>query len=187
MNKRDAINEVLLALNELPLDESDIITDLPTAVLIDKEIDIATRKVLTYGWKFNTLSFNFYPNNESNIVVPQTFLKADGGEDNPDLIIRDWKVYDSVNNSFVFTSSVVLNVVDDVPFDDCPFDIANYIVQTASLKSYIDIIGNTEDVAVRRTELRDAKVEALRYDTQSSDTNVFGGDYESNLLDMTGV
>lgn len=187
MNKRDAINEVLLALNELPLDTEDTVESIPTAVLVDKELDIAKRKVLAYGWEFNSLTISFYPNNEGNIVVPNTFLSATGGEDNPEIIIRDWKAYDKENNSFNFTSPVVLNVIDDVNFDDIPYPIANYIVQFASLKSYIDIIGNTDDVNVRRKEFQDAKNDAIRYDTNVSSTNVLDGTYEQDLLNMASL
>jgi len=187
MNKRDAINEILLALNELPLDSSDVIDDLPTAILISKEIDIAKKKVLNYGWKFNELTISFAPNNENNIVIPDTFLTATGTADNPEVIIRDWKAYNKETNSFIFTSSITLEVIDDVAFDDLPFAIANLVVQTASLKSYIDIVGNTEDVAIRRTELKEAKIDAIRYDTRISNTNTLEGEYESNLLNMSSL
>lgn len=187
MNKRDAVNEVLLALNELPLDTEDLIEDIPTAIIVEKEIEQAKKKILNYGWKFNTLSFSFYPNEEGNIVVPDTFLTATGTEDNPEIIVRDWKAYDTENNTFKFTSAITLEVLDDTNFDDIPFAIANYIVQYASLKSYIDIIGNTDDISIRKHYLDEARIDAIRYDTNISDTNVFNGDYETDLLDMTSL
>lgn len=187
MNIRDAINEVLLALNELPLDPEDNVEDIPTALLVDKEIQIARKKVLMYGWEFNTNTISFYPNEENNIVVPNTYLIADGTVDNPEIIVRDWKVFDKEANTFKFTSPISLNVTMDIVFDDLPFPIANLVVQTASLKAYIDIIGNTDDITIRKAELQDAKIEALRYDAKISDTNVLDGDYETNLLDMTSV
>lgn len=184
MNYRDAVNEVLLALNELPLDPSDNLEDIPTALLVGRELDIARKKVLSYGWEFNTLKISFYPNEENNIVVPSTYLSADGTEDNPEVIIRDWKCFNKETNTFKFESPVILNVIDDVVFDDIPFPIANYIVQMASLKAYIDIIGNTQDVNIRRRELEEAKIEALRYDTRISDTNVLDSRYATDLLNM---
>ena len=182
MNKRDAINEVLMALNELPLLPTDSVEAIPTAILVDREIDVAKKKVLSYGWEFNTLTLSFYPNSEGSIVVPNTYLSADGGEDNPDLIIRDWKVYDKERKSFKFESPVDLEVIDDTLFDDIPFSVANYIVQVASLKAYVDIIGNTEDIALRRVELQEAKTEALRYDTRISKTNLIDSEYVNGLL-----
>ena len=187
MNRRDAINEILLSLNELPLDVEDSIEQLPTALLVDKELTIATRKVLSYGWKFNELTISFYPNEEGNIVVPDTFLTATGTEDNPEVVIRDWKVYDKENNTFKFKSPITLNVIDDVNFDDIPFVIANYIVQVASYKAYIDIIGNTDDVRIRREELQMSKIEAMRYDTQISETNILLERYASDLQNMKSL
>lgn len=184
MNYRDAVNEVLLALNELPLDPEDNLEDIPTALLVGKELDIATKKILSEGWEFNTLTMSFYPNEEGNIVVPSTYLQADGTEDNPEIIIRDWKCFNKETNSFKFESPIPLKVVDDVVFDDIPFPVANYIVQKASLKAYIDIIGNTEDVNIRRVELQEARVEALRYDARTSDTNILSKQYATDLLNM---
>ncbi len=182
MNKRDAINEVLMALNELPLQPSDSVEAIPTAILVDREIDIAKKKVLSYGWEFNTFTLSFYPNSEGHIVVPSTFLSADGGEDNPQVIIRDWKVYDTERKSFKFDSPIELDVIDDTLFDDIPFSVANYIVQVAALKAYVDIIGNTDDISLRRIEVQEAKMEALRYDARISNTNLLDSDYVNGLL-----
>jgi len=187
MNYRDGINEILLALNELPLDTSDNIEDIPTAILVDKELSNARKRVLSYGWEFNTLTMSFYPNNEGNIVVPDTFISADGTVDNPDIIIVDWKCFDKAKNTFKFTSPISLNVITDISFDDIPYQIANYIVQVASLKSYIDIIGNTDDINIRRIELNDAKIEAMRYDARISNTNMIDSDYAVNLLNMSSL
>ncbi len=187
MNKRDAINEVLLTLNELPLEVSDLVTDIPIAILVDREIDIAKKKILSYGWNFNTLLLSFYPNNQNNIVVPTTYLSVKPTTDNPDVIIRDWKVFNKAENSFTYTEPVELNVVDDVLFDDIPFHIANYIVQYASLKAYIDIIADNNGVSLRKQEMQESKIEALRYDAQVSDTNVLTQEYSTTLLNMTSL
>lgn len=186
MNYRDAINEVLLALNELPIDVSDTIEDIPTALLVSKEIEIARRKVLSYGWEFNTLNLSFYPNDDNNIVISSDYLQINS-TDNENLIVRDWKLFDKDANSFKFYSPVGLTVTDNVVFDDLPFAVANLVVQTASLKAYIDIVGNTEDVKIRKDELKEARIEAIRYDTQISNTNMLTDDYSINLLDMSSI
>jgi len=187
MNKRDAINEVLLTLNELPLEVSDLVADIPIAVLVDREIEVAKKKILAYGWNFNTLLLSFYPNNQNNIVVPTTYLSVKPTEDNPNIIIRDWKVFNKVENSFIYTEAVELNVVDDVLFDDIPFPVANYIVQHAGLKAYVDIIADNNGVSLRRQEMLEARMEAFRYDTQVSDTNILSQEYATNLMNMTSL
>lgn len=187
MNTRDAINEILLSLNELPLDPSDLVEDIPTATIVQKELEIAKRKVLSYGWEHNSLSISLYPNNEGYIVVPNTYLSVDGGIDNPNIIVRDWKLYDKENKSFRFTGQIEVNVIEDIVFDDIPFHIANYIVQTASLQAYINIIGNTDDIKIRYEAVQVAKIEALRNDANKFNGNVLEQDYATQLLGKAGL
>lgn len=177
MNRRDAINEILLSLNELPLDITDNTDDVPTAKIVDAQLEITKKKILSYGWEFNTIKLDLYPNTESRIVVPESFLTVNA-PDNPEIIVKDWKLYDKEENSFLFTSAITCEFVEDVPFDDIPFTIANYIVQSASLQAYINIIGNTDDVTLRQRVMLDARAEAIRENAY----NING-----NLVDATMV
>jgi len=187
MIKRDAINEILLSLNELPLEPSDAIEDIPTAIIVDKELEIARKKILGYGWIFNTINYELFPNTEGYIVVPNSYLSIDGGTDNPAIIVRDWKLYDREAKSFRFTGSVNVEVIEDIVFDDIPFHTASYIVSVASLQSYINIIGNTEDVKLRYQAVVDSKTEALRADANKQNANMLGSDYAIGLLNKAGL
>lgn len=172
MNRRDAINEILLSLNELPLDTADNVADVPTARIVDAQLEITKKKILAYGWEFNTLTLNLYPNTQGHIVVPETFLSVNGSDDNPEIIVKDWKLFDKEVNSFIFSDAIECKVIEDVLFDDIPFSIANYIVQVSSLASYINIIGNTDDVTVRNRALQEARIEALRENANNINGNL---------------
>lgn len=186
MNKRDGINEILLSLNELPLDVADAVEDIQIAVIVDKWLDISKRKVLSYGWNFNTLTMNLVPNNLGYISIPQTFLSVDG-TGTTDLVVRDWKLFDKDTLSFIFTDPQEVEVIEDIPFDDIPFHYANYIIQFASLQSYINIVGNNDDIAVRRESLNAARIEALRDEANSLDGNLLTNVDTSTLLDRTSI
>lgn len=181
MNKRDAINEILLSLNELPLDIDDLIEDVPTAVIVEKELEIARKKILSYGWNFNSITITLTPDNDGYINLSNQFLSVDGF-DNNDLIVRDWKLFDKANMTFKFTGSVELDIIEDSAFDDIPFHIANYIVQVASLQSYINIIGNTDDISLRKLSVDSARVEALRDDANKIDGNLLNSEYATQLM-----
>lgn len=184
MNLRDAINEVLSNLNELPLDVGDLIKDVPTAIIVNSQLEIARRKVLSYGWNFNSLTYTLTPNNEGYIVIPSTWLSVDGYDDN-DLIVRDYKLFDKAKMSYTFSGSVKLDVIEDSLFDDIPFHIANYIIQVASLQSYINIIGNTDDISLRKLSVDNARLEAIRDDANKIDGNLLDSTFATTLLDRT--
>lgn len=184
MNKRDAINEILLSLNELPLDITDLVEDIGIAVIVDKELDIAKRKVLSTGWYFNTLVRTLVPDPQGYIVIPNTFLSVDS---DGVYSVRDWKLFDIANKTYKFTESVDVTVVDEPIFDDIPFHIANFIVQTASLQAYINIIGNSDDIAIRRESVQLARIEAIRDDAGKIDGNLLTSTRATGLLDRTGL
>jgi len=79
MNLRDAVNEILLSLNELPLDVEDAIEDIQIAIVVDTELQIAKKKILAKGWYFNTINMSLVPNIEGYIAIPFSFLSIDGG------------------------------------------------------------------------------------------------------------
>ncbi len=178
MNRRDAINEILLSLNELPLDTVDEVADVPTARIVDAQLEITKKRILSYGWEFNTITLGLYPNTQNHIVVPTSFLSINGSVDFPDVIMKDWKLFDKALNTFQFTGAVTCVVVEDIAFDDIPYTIANYIVQAASLQAYINIIGNTDDVSLRHKAMTEAKIEALRENAVNID---------GNLVDLAGL
>jgi hypothetical protein len=172
MNRRDAINEILISLNELPLSVDDLVADVPTAVIVDTQLEISKKKVLSYGWEFNTLTLSLYPNGANHIVVPSSFLSVNGTSDYTNVIVKDWKLFDKEGNSFKFTTPVDVVVIEDVVFDDIPFHIANYVVQMTALQAYINIIGNTDDVTLRHRSMLEAKTEAIREDSVNINGNI---------------
>lgn len=184
MNKRDAINEILLSLNELPLDITDLVEDIGIAVIVDKELEIAKKKVLSEGWHFNKLSRELVPDPQGYIVIPNTFLSVDGDSS---YAVRDWKLYDIANKTFKFDQPVEVIVVDEIVFDDIPFHVANYIVQIASLQAYINIIGNSDDISLRNNAVQAARIEALRDNARKRNGNLLEGQRATSLLDRTGL
>lgn len=184
MNKRDAINEILLSLNELPLDVTDLVEDIGIAVIVDKELDIAKKKVLSEGWYFNVLNRELVPDPQGYIVIPKTFLSVDGADN---IRVRDWKLFDVDEMSYKFTESVEATVTEDILFDDVPFHIANYIVQVASLQAYINVIGNSDDISLRNNAVNTARIEAIRDDAKKRDGNLLSNQQATGLLDRTGL
>ena len=187
MNLRDAVNGILLGLNELPLDTGDAIEDVPIAVVVDKELEIAKKKILAQGWYFNTIEMQLVPNTDGYIPIPLSFLSVDGGDAEPNLTVRDWKLFDKSLLTFKFEDNKDVEVIEDIPFDDIPFNIANYTVATASLQAYINIIGNSEDISIRREALMVARIEAVREEANNYDGSLLEDSHSTGVLDRTSV
>lgn len=187
MNKRDAINEILLSLNELPLDIDDLVEDVQTAVIVDKELEIARKKILSQGWYFNKTTRELTPNVDGYIIVPNNFFSVDPTDGASNIVVRDWKLFNKEDMTFIFTDTVTCDVVEDITFDDIPFTVADYIVQTASLRAYINIIGNSEDVNVRKEEIMQARLLAIKENARMIDGNVLNGTFVTSLLDRESL
>lgn len=187
MNKRSAINEILLSLNEMPLDIEDSVDDIQTAKIVDTQLDIVKRNILSQGWFFNKITRSLSPDLSGYIAIPSTFLSIDGGDDYADVTVRDQKLFDKSELTFKFDEPIECKIVEDMDFDDIPFVIADYIVKSATVHSYINIIGNTDDISLRTQLMQAARLEALRENARNTDGNVLDGTFVTTLLDRDSL
>ena len=111
----------------------------------------------------------------------------DGGDAEPNLTVRDWKLFDKAELTYKFEDNKQVEVIEDMPFDDIPYNTASYVVAIASLEAYIDIIGDESGIAIRRERVRDAKIEALREDANKQDGNLLQDTHATTVLDRTST
>lgn len=187
MTIRDAINEILLSLNELPLDDTDVIEDIPIAITANKELDIAKKNILKKGWFFNTMTMSLVPNTDGYIPVPTTFLSVDGGDAEPTLVVRDWKLFDKSLLTFIFETSKDVEIVDNISFDDIPYTFADYITKLATLSAYINIRGDGTGITIRKNALDEARIDSIREDANMQDGNLLADTHASGLLDKSST
>lgn len=190
MTKRDAINEILLSLNELPLEDSDSIEDVSIAIIIDKQLDITKRKILSQGWFFNTVNITISPDEESGyIIIPPEYLSVVGDDGFENIAVRDNKLFNKEDLTFYFDDEEIdCIVIQDLNFDDIPYVVVNYIVQVASLACHINILGaSNNDLSIRREEIALSRIEALRENARNIDGNVLSSDIVTDLMDRTSI
>ncbi len=187
MQEREAINEILINVNEVPLDEEDIIEDINIAIVINNFLTVARKSALIEGWYFNELTLTLVPNTSNYIVIPKSYLSVDGSNDSDTYTVRDWKLFDKSSISFQFEEAVECDIVEDIVFDDIPFSVANYIVKTATLMAYSNIIGDEGGIRVRQGAMEMARIEAIRDNANKIDGNLLSEVYATNLLDRTGI
>jgi hypothetical protein len=187
MDLREAINYILVSINEMPLDDTDVIEDVSMAVIANAHLNNAKKSILAKGWYFNTTSMSLVPNTLGYIVIPSNFLSVDGGDAEPNLTVRDWKLFDKSEFIFKFDSNKDVEVIEDIPIDDIPFLTADYIVKMASLMAYTSIFGDANGISIRRYDVNDARIEAIREDANNYDGNLLEDDHSSTLLDKTSL
>ena len=155
---------------------------MPTAIIVDKQLDITTKKILSIGWNFNTIIIDLVPNSSGYIVLPNSFLSVDSTNAANNYVMRDWKLFNRDDNTYKFDDVEECKVIESIVFDDIPFAYANYIIELASLSSYINIIGNTADVSVRQVLVNNARIEALKDNARSIDGNILSDTFVTSLL-----
>jgi hypothetical protein len=187
MQEREAINEILVNINELPLDDDDIIEDVQIAVVAKTFLDISRRKILSHGWYANTINVTIMPNTGGYCVVPNNFLFVDGSSTSDTIVVRDYKLFDTSTNSFIFESGVECTVFEDMFFDDIPHTLANYIVKEASLATYSNAIGDVSGINIRSTFVKEARAMCVREDADMIDGNVLESTYATTLIDRTSI
>jgi len=127
--KLDAVNFILSSIGESPVNS--LSSGNADAEAAERKIDEVLRNVLAKGWDCNTFyDLVLVPNISGEIVLPTTTLKVDSSDVDTILRVtfRAGKLYDMAANSYVFTKSVTVNLVELQEFDDLPYSLASYVM-----------------------------------------------------------
>jgi hypothetical protein len=156
MQTLDVINQCLATMGERPiaaLNTPHRFLDAAKSVLNTKR-----RVHLALGWWFNT---------ETNILAPQAvtgyvILGNDVMNVKPDVcnsqyVVRGLKLYDKDLGSYEIGKSLTVEVIRDIPFEDIPESVAQYIAAEAVLQFQSDFDGDSD----KRRKLSDSRDRAL--------------------------
>jgi hypothetical protein len=135
MSRLDAVNQILSATGDEPV--SSLTEESGSdSVAAELRLDEETRNVQIEGWYFNTVKRTFVPNASGNILIPGTILQVDAPWDTR-YTVRSGLLFDLINNTSAFSSSVTIGVIEQLSWDDIPPPAKAYIVAIAS-KKYAD-------------------------------------------------
>lgn len=174
MNRyNDAINVCLMAIGEHTIPGTSI-TGHPEAELADLALDEALREVMSYGYQFNTdEDWDLVPDASGYIAIPAGALAVDASQTSSDYIVKNDKLYDKAGQTFIFTSTVQVDVTWEIAFDDLNIIVQNYIVALAKTKLYTRVVGVDSMYSVLKQEEQDTKSLLLREDISSGDYSIF--------------
>jgi len=174
----------------MPVEKMNIrnIEDIEKSITSVNNIFIESRKrILSDGWYFNTVTIDLQPNTTGYIAIPKSFLSVDGSNESDTYTIRDWKLFDLSALTFIFEDKVECIVVEDIPYDDVPSIVSEYIYSDAELEAYKALIGTDREITFTMRMLEKAKVNALREDANNIDGNLLSDTHSSPMLDRTSV
>jgi hypothetical protein len=184
--KLEAVNQMLAGIGQAPataLDQAN-----PELSIAELTLDQVTKEVLGEGWHFNTeQNYPLMPDNSGFITVPPNVLSlSDNKQSNRQVyqtVLRDGKLYDKLNHSFVFPtgSPVSCDVVWLFDFEDLPQPFQSYITQRATRLFAGRVQGAQDMVAFNAQDELILRNNCMAYDTQTSQANIFGVETGQNF------
>jgi len=139
-------------------------------------LDRVTKDVLSNGpnelggWCVNThLEKVYTPNSSDQIEIPSTIISIERSSTGDKYTYRNGLLYDPKEESYTFTDTVKLNVIEDIDFEDLSYKLRRYIAVKAAFEfQRWKKRGQYDDALARETMLH-YKAEAEQEDQDLSD------------------
>ena len=179
-----AVNSILGSIGQSPitsLTPSGGVDPLanPEISFVKNLLDEANKDIQTCGWTFNSeYRVLKSPDTNGNYLIPANAILydiSDGQIDRSTNVVRKHgKLFDTINQTYVFTSDYYFDIVSLLPFDDVPPAIQRYIIARASVRAATQLVSNADLVKLLATQEEMTKANALEYETQQGDHNFMG-------------
>ena len=171
MTTLDAVNNMLLAVNALPvtiLDES--IAEVKIALQV---LNQTTELVLSSGWHFNTEeNVELTPDADGNIYIPLNAIFVDPTDKTKDYIIKDGKLYDKASHSFVFDEPVKVTIIYNYSFENLPIYAQKYIAEKAARIYIAQTFGDPQLYQYQSQEEIEAYTNLVSHELEAGDYNM---------------
>lgn len=183
MTELDAVNAMLLSIGQAPVNTLEVtnIKDVSFARLI---LNNTSRAVQSRGWSFNVdKDYSLVPDLSGNILIPADALVVDCEDKSLNYVWRDGKLYDTDENTFVFTDTdLEFRIVRFLPFEDMPQPARDYIATKAARIFQAQIVGSQILYQFTAEMERDAQATFAQSERRQKDTNLFSGTARTNNI-----
>ena len=182
-----AVNSILGSIGQAPITslthnppDPDPLAN-PEMSFVKNILDEVNKDVQSTGWAFNTETKVLKsPDSSGHFVIPSNAIMydiSDGQIDRrTDVVKRDGKLFDKVNQTDVFTSDYYIDSIVLLPFTDVPPPIQRYIIARASMKAATQLVSNADLVNLLRVEEQQARANAMNSETEQGDNSFMGFD-----------
>jgi len=185
--KLDAVNTMLSAIGEAPVNS--LSSGLVEAEIAETILNTVNREVQSMGWHFNTEYKKSYPQDTNGeIVLGSDILRADSTleANGKDLVQRGLKMYDRKNHTFNVGSSVNLDVIVELTFDDLPEAAKRFVTLRATRIFQDRVVGSDTLHGFQREDEERALYELKQFDQSASDNNIFDNYDVFSIIDRQG-
>ena len=175
MTELEAVNISLQTIGEMTLTTATNIVDVYEAKSALEILTETRRSVLTEGLNCNTdTDWEMTADTAGYIAIPSNMLRLESTGDKY-LIMKDNKVYDKEEHSFLFDplSTHKVDATWDLDFDNIPHTIAYYIAVRAARIVYQRLIGGTDIIRVLMDDEEKAKQKMIEHDVDTRNYNIF--------------
>jgi len=175
MTELEAVNISLQTIGEMTLTTATNIVDVYEAKSALEILTETRRSVLTEGLNCNTDSdWTMTADATGYIAIPNNMLRLESTGDKY-LIMKDNKVYDKENHTFLFDplSTHKVDATWDLDFDNIPHTIAYYIAVKASRITYQRLVGSTDIIRVLMDDEEKSKQKMIEHDVDTRNYNIF--------------
>ena len=172
-NKLAAVNTIISNIGQAPV--TTLETGNPLVEMAEQILDEISRSVQSEGWVFNTeYHYPFGRDGNNHIKIPENVLALDTARTSTKRAsIRQNKLYDKVNHTYVWDDDMELDVIWLFSFEELPEAFKNYITIRSANVFAGRSIGSTEAVKFGEREEIFARASALEHDTQQGDYTIF--------------
>jgi hypothetical protein len=186
MTELEGVNITLQTIGEMALTTATNIADVYEAQTALAVLTETRRSVLTEGLNCNTdIDWELTADASGYIAIPSSMLRVESNTN--DYIMKDNKLYDKKNHTFIFVPSSThkLDATWDLDFDNIPHTIAYYIAVKAARVSYQRLIGSTDIIRVLMDDEQKAKERMIEHDVDTRNYNIFDSNANSRIITRT--
>lgn len=173
-SRLEAVNSMLMAAGETPI--SGLTTQGGVdATIADKTLTETERSVQAIGWHFNTRTATFSPDASGFIALPEAVIRIDTDDyGRSQLTLRSGRIYNAVDDTYVFTSAVTLSIVEFLDWLDLPESARQYITKKAA-RVFVDrTVSDAQMTRLVRQDEMEALATLQRDEMNSGNYRIFG-------------
>ena len=181
MTLLNAVNICLRAVGESPVSSED--SQHPYVIAAKNIIDDKNRDIQSKGWFFNTQKNLSLPRDiNKNIFIPTNTLALDTNDAAGSITVRGDKLYDTINHTFEFESNIVVNLIEELAFEDLPYVAAKYIAYASAEEMQSSYEVDQVKVGVLQAKLQEAKIELKKVQLRNENNNSLNTTQSQKLL-----
>jgi hypothetical protein len=174
LSKLRAVNMALENISESPVNTLVGATGdayVSTAKSIVEEI---ARVVCGEIWNFNMdKDYSITPDINGNVIITDNMISVDGTYTTDDYAVRQGKLYNKEDQTFVFTDTVHVDIVWEFEFEDIPQHVRDYLALKAARTFARRMLGDANNDNLTAEDESRARAIAKRHDARNRDRTIF--------------